>query len=233
VGHALAPAVERVAETREVLLDVIEDAEMGQCEPCRRPSLGRGDRLLPGLEIDVRWGCRSEHEARGGDPHPERVARVQRAVVVQHRDVVARMARARKAFEPDDAIAHDPDVLLRHGDELAPEAVERVAVQPARARLEPRWVDQVGCADDGDVHLKRGVLANECSGGPGVVEVDVGEKEMPDLAELEPSPRKAGLQSRQAGCGTAVEESRAIVRLDEVAADVPRRAEVQEVDRYR
>ncbi len=53
------------------------------------------------------------------------------------------------------------------------------------------------------------------------------------LAELEPSLGQAGLQRRQAGGGPTIEERRAVVGLDDVAADVPRRAVVEEVDRSR
>ena len=71
------------------------------------------------------------------------------------------------------------------------------------------------------MHLQRRVLADERAGGPGVVEVDVGEEEMADLAELEPSLGEARLQRRHARRRAAVEERRAVVGLDDVAADVP------------
>ena len=77
------------------------------------------------------------------------------------------------------------------------------------------------------------MLADERPGGAGVVEVDVREQQMPDLAELEPALREARLQRRYAGRRPAVEERRPVVRLDEVAADVPREALVEEVDRRR
>ena len=69
------------------------------------------------------------------------------------------------------------------------------------------------------------------TGRTGVVEVDVGEEEMPDLAELVPALGETRPQRRQCGRRAAVEQGEAVVGLDEVAADVPSVALVQEVDR--
>ena len=77
------------------------------------------------------------------------------------------------------------DVRLRHGRELAPQRVEGVAVEPARARLEPRRVDEVRRADLRDVHLQARVLADEHARGAGVVEVDVREQQVADVGERE------------------------------------------------
>jgi hypothetical protein len=63
-------------------------------------------------------------------------------------------------------------VLLRHGRELAEQAIE-LGVQPARARLQPARVGDVGRADLRDVDLEPGMLADEGAGGARVVEVDV------------------------------------------------------------
>ena len=56
---------------------------------------------------------------------------------------------------------------------------------------------------------------------------------MPDLAELEASRGEFSFQRRYARGGAAVEQCRPVVRLDDVAADAPRRTAVQEVDRGR
>ena len=76
-----------------MLLDVVEDAEVRQREPCGRAQLGRRDRPLPRLEVDVGRRRGREDEPSGCDADAARVAGVQRAVLVQHRDVVARVAR--------------------------------------------------------------------------------------------------------------------------------------------
>ena len=41
------------------------------------------------------------------------------------------------------------------------------------------------CADLGDVHSQPRVLANKRAGCPRVIEMDVGEEQMPDVRELE------------------------------------------------
>ena len=49
------------------------------------------------------------------------------------------------------------------------------------------------CADPGDVHLQRRVLAHEHSGCACMVEVDVRQKQMPDISKLEPALAQSGL----------------------------------------
>src|SRR2546429_638248 len=77
----------------------------------------------------------------------------------------------------------DVDVRLRHGRELPPEPFERLAVESPRARLELGRVDEVGRADLGDMDLQAGMLADEHTGGAGVVEMDVREQQVADVAE--------------------------------------------------
>ena len=58
--------------------------------------------------------------------------------------MVRRMAGRREALEADDVGTHDVDVLLGHRRQLAPERVERVAVEASRAGVEAARVDEVG-----------------------------------------------------------------------------------------
>ena len=143
------------------------------------------------------------------------------------------MAGAREALQPEHDVSDDVDVLGRHRHELTPEHVERVAVEPPRARLEPARLDEMRRADRGDVHLQRGVRAHEGAGRAGMVEVDVGEEQVRHVPELEPAVGEAGLEVRDARGRPAVEQRDAVVRLDEVAAHVVREAAVQEVDGLR
>ena len=88
-------------------------------------------------------------------------------------------------------------------------------------------------ADLGDVHLQRGVLPHERACGAGVVEVDVREKEVADVAQLEPSLGEAGLQGRDARRRAAVVERQPVVGLEGVAPDGAGQALVEKVDRIR
>ena len=161
------------------------DAEVDQRQCSGSTALDLVERSLPCLEVDLRRRTGREHETARLDAHARRVAGVERAVRIEVADVVPRVAGRREAFEPDDAVADDVDVLLRHRRELAPERVEPVAVEPSRARLELRRVDQVRRSHVGDVHLQAGVLPHENAGRAGVVEVDVGEEEMADVGQSE------------------------------------------------
>ena len=99
--------------------------------------------------------------------------------------MVRGVARAREAVEAEHAVADDVHVRLGHRRELAPERVEGVAVEPARAPLEPARVDEVRRPDLRDVHLEARVLAHERAGRARVVEVDVREQQVPQVGDLE------------------------------------------------
>jgi hypothetical protein len=156
---------------------------------------------------------------------------VQRAVTVEVADVVRRVPGRREALQPGDAVADDVDVLLGNGRELAPQRVEDVTVEPARAPLEPLRIDEVRRADAGDVHLQAGVLSDEDPSRSGVVEVDVREEQVAKVAELDAPIPEACPESVHARRRPAVEERGAVRRVEQVGADDALGAEVVEVDR--
>ena len=73
--------------------------------------------------------------------------------------------------------------------QLAPELVERIAVEPPGAPLQPRRVDQVRRADLRHPHGQIRVLADEHARRARVVEMDVREQQALDVGE--PYPRSA------------------------------------------
>jgi hypothetical protein len=159
----LRPVEEAQLQLLEVAGHVVGDAEMDEREPLGLPSRDLIDRRLPSGDIDVRRRSRRHHRAPGQHPYARRVAGVQRPVRCEVADVVRGVAGRGEGLQAEDGAVERVDVLLGHGRELAPERVERVAVQPARAPLEPLRSDEVRCADRRDVHLQRGVPAHEHS----------------------------------------------------------------------
>ena len=123
------------------------------------------------------------------------------------------------------------DVRLGHGRQLAPELVERVAVQAPRARLEPGRVDDVRRADLRDMDDQPGVLPHERPGRSGVVEVDMGEEEVMQVADLDAAGPERLAQRRDAARRAAVEEREPVVRLDQVRGDPAGVPAVQKVER--
>src|SRR6266498_969628 len=136
-----------------------------------------------------------------------------------------------EAVEADDLGADGLDVLLGYRRELAPERVELVAVEPSRARLEARRVDEVRGADLRDVHPQPRMLADERACRARVVEMDMREQQVSELVELEAAPGQLLLQRAEAGGGAAVEERGAVRGLEQVRADDALAAEMKEVDR--
>ena len=131
----------------------VGDAEVDQCEALGLPALDLLERAEPALDVDVRRRRDRQHvagSARCGR-RPRRPRRASRRRAGSRRGATRGPGEG-KHSSPSDAVADDLDVLLRHGRELAPEDVERVAVEPARARLEPARVDDVRRADLRDVH---------------------------------------------------------------------------------
>ena len=124
---------------------------------------------------------RSRADAHAGDVAGEGPARV----LVQVGDVVRGVpGRVGDAEALDGlATAEDRDVLLRHGDGLAPHAVHvLLAVEPPGAAQQLGGVDEVWRAELVHVDAQVGERPHERAGRPGVVEVDVGEQQRAWLA---------------------------------------------------
>ena len=141
------------------------------------------------------------------------------------------MTRGGEDVEAERAALGDPHVLLRDGRELAPEPVEALAVETACRGLEPRRVYEVRGADLRHPHGQVGMLAHDRPGCTCVVEVDMGEEQMPDLPQLQASLAEPLLEPRQRRRRPAVEERRAVARLEHVHADRVLEPEELEIDR--
>ncbi len=75
------------------------------------------------------------------------------------------------------------------------------------------------------------MLAHERPGGAGVVEVDVGEEEVSEVADLHSAGAQRAAQRGQAARRAAVEERQAVVGLHEICGDATQIAAVEEVER--
>ena len=146
--------------------EVVGDAEVDEREPLRRAPLDLVERLEPAVAVELGRRRGREDELARLDAHAGRVARVERPLAVEEADVVPRVARRREAVEAEHAVADDADVLLGHRRELAPELVEVLAVESARALLEPRRVDEVGRADLRDVDGQPGCSRTRTPAAP-------------------------------------------------------------------
>ena len=151
--------------------------------------------------------------AAGRDADSDRVAGVEGAFTPDVGDMVGGVPRRGEAVQAEDPVAHGVHVLLGDGRELAPERVERLPVEAPRAGLEPPRIDQMRRSDRRDVHLERGVLADERACRACMVEVDVGEKEVGDVRQRKLPCGETSLELSDAGRRTAVEEGRTVVSV--------------------
>ena len=127
------------------------------------------------------------------------------------------------------AAGEDVHVPLGHGQELAPQPVHVVAIEPARA------VQQLGRVD----HVRRprlvhadpdvGVLAHEGAGGAGVVEVDVGEENRPHVGRRDALLAERRTQGVEAGRRPGVHEGGPAGVLEDGGGDDPGLAEEVQV----
>src|SRR5215213_3051445 len=230
VADALGPLAQAAAQLAQVALDVTGDAEVDQREALRPSAVQLVERSLPCLQVELGRRGRRQDELAGLDPHARRVACVERAVGVEVADVMPRVPRRREAVETQHALADRVHVRLRHRRELAPETVEIVAVEASRAALEPRGVDQMRRADLRDVHLQAGVLAHEHARRARMVEVDVREQQVPQIAQLEPALREPRVQLGGARRRPTVLQREAVVGLEQVRADHALTPEVAQVE---
>src|SRR5439155_22327611 len=185
----------------------------------------------PCLEVEVGWRSRGQDDGIGRDADTRCVPGVERPVVVEVADVVSRVTGCGEAFESENAISDDVDVALGDGLELSPERLERVAVQAACAGLETAWVDEVWRADLRHVHLQVRMPPHEGPRRAGVIEMDVREQDVADIAERRSAFTQSALEVSEARSRAAVEEGGAVLRLQEVRADDALDALMVQVDR--
>ena len=198
-------ARERLAKLGQVLLDVVEGAEVDKRESPRRARLDLRDRPLPGVGVELRRGAGWKTKRPEPDPHACSVGVQRPSLSVRH--VVPRVSGVGKQSSP--TTRSPTTCTFSSGIRVCAhaEGVERVAVEASRARLELRRIDEVGRADLGDVNLQRRVLAYQHSSSAcaQLVEVDVREEQMLHLGDVEPAFDEAGFEVGDRGRRAAVE----------------------------
>ena len=209
---------------------VVDDPEVDEGEPLGLSAFDLVDRALPGLEVEVGWRSRRRDLPVRLDANACRITRVQRPVGAEIGDVMPGVPLRREGLQPEGHLADDADALLWHRRELAPEVVERIAVEAASAVFQLRRVNEMRGAELRDVDLELRVLAHEDARGAGVVEVDVAEDQVTQVCELEAVLLEPSFERRDAARGPAVEERESVVGLEEVAPDDPLGAAMVEVD---
>ena len=199
-------------------------AEVGDRQSLGAPALDDSDRVLPGLDVNVRRWSGGNDQVRvrdedGGDVADEGGA----AVLVQIANVVGGVARGvgnAHAQHPLTA-AQRPHVGLGNREDLTPESLHLLAVEALGAGEQPAGVDQVGGSALVDVDLKPRPASHQSPGRRRVVEVDVGEQQ---------GPRLLVCDRRQHGVDRGLRPGVDQRALDLPAADHVRASEMHDVD---
>ena len=156
--------VEARAGRVELRADVREGAEVRDAQALRVPAAQDVQRRVPGLHVDVGRRRRGQDRARRrSGRRPRRRRRPCRPPRAGRRRGGRRgPGRRRRGTRPDVAgqrpgrALEDADVGRRHRHDLAPQAVEVVAVEPPRAGHEALGVDEVRRAALVDPDLRAG-----------------------------------------------------------------------------
>ena len=205
----LAPADQRLAEPPQVLLDVVEDAEVGQREraPARAARSPRSSAPTPrGRSPAAASAGARTARARCGRPAESPAYSVPSSCSIETWWLA--WPGAREALEAEDVVADDPRRSPPAPGRARPRGWSKLRRRAgARSPRAARRVDEVRRADLRDVNLQRRVLAHERARGAGMVEVDVREEQVPDVAELEASLAPA--PPSEPGCTASARSRRA------------------------
>lgn len=200
-------------------------AEMRPDGPLRAHITYAIEGLQPGPDIDARG--RSGRMNRGPvvEQNTQGVARDQRAVgFVEKGDVVGGVTGSLEDPQPPRwtpvSPTPRPDPVARHRPHLAPEAVVGVAEGAPGTGNQPLGVGQVGRPIDVHMHLQARIGSSQMAGRPRMVEVHMGQAEMPHLTERDPLGRRALLQPGQPRRGSRIDENE-LVADQEGRADRP------------
>ena len=177
----LRHAVEMLQETGHVGGRLAVGPEVGQKQRLGLPVSNQRGAGLPDLNINI-WRWRGWHrEQVGASTNAGRIAHERHAAFpVEITHVMGRMTGGighlqiavghTHALPPGERL----DVLLGHRQELAPQSIHLVTVEPGRAVDELGRVYHVTRTSFVHVDLDLGVVAHEGSGGASVIEMNVG-----------------------------------------------------------
>ena len=189
-------------------LDVRDLAVVGNAERAEIALLERVERALPGRHVDLGSGRRWVQEAALAPQTAHRVARVGNAIRIDESDLMVGVTRHRDYVETEGGLAKQVNVRIGDRIDGAEERRERLAVDPCRALQEPCRVYDVRCSDLVHVNLKVRMERDERPRSTGVVRVDVGQKQVANVAELEAQRADPSKETLERGVRPAVDQRR-------------------------
>ena len=217
------PRVEPVGKIGQLRADIFVGPEVGHGEPLRPPAQQLLDRGVPSLDVDIRRRGGRDGQGLGLDSDAAHISHESRPPM-QIGDVVGgvtgRVGDFEAAVEEPLASAEDAQIRLGHRENLAPEALHVVAVQPPRTLEQARRIYQMRSALLMHVDLEVGPALHQRARSARVVEVDMGQKQRPRRLL---DRRQQCLQARR---GPRIDQD----VVDLPAADHPLNAEVVKVN---
>lgn len=206
----------QVPEQRRQMRPHLGDGpEVREQERRGRPRENAFDTPLPELQIDV-WRRRGRQHEPTIDAHAGRVADKRDAtrwVVVAHmvRGVPGRVRHVERASAGLDPLstAERDQVLSRHGGHLSPPVVHAFGVDATRTRHEARRVGHVTGAAFVHDYLDVWMSAGDRAGGTSVVQMDVRQQEVPDVAPRHAERLEAGVERLEATGGSGIDQGHA------------------------
>ena len=140
--------------------------------------------------------------------------------------------RDRADFERSDAdnivVLQNFDALLGDRRDAAPESFHVVAVEARGGSDELGGIDEVGRA--ARMHINRGAKFREAPRGAGMVEMNVAEKNVPDVFRGEMNLAEFRREIFEGRLGPGIEEDQAFVSLERGAGDDAGATEMMSVE---
>jgi hypothetical protein len=173
-----------------------------------------GERVQREVDVEVRRWRRRADRSHAGDEHADRVADEQRAEVgLEGRDVVLGVAggveqlQAPPATEVEDVTVGDAaDPLDGDRGAVAVDGVVQLAVDAAGAGVQPVRRDEMAGADLADDHRGPWERGGDVASAARVVEVDVAEHEVGEVAGAHSQTAQCGDHRADAERGPALHE---------------------------
>ncbi len=115
------------------------------------------------------------------------------------------------------AVLHRRDAVGRSREDLPPQRVHPVTVDPGGAGQQLARVDQVGRAGGVDVDARP--LLRPPAGGPGVIQMDVSDQDVPDVRRRQAAPIELGGESGQRRSRSRLDQYRSLWPMDQKTGD--------------
>ncbi len=203
-------------------MGIVKETEMGGGDPANIQRAEAGQTLPPLSEVEFGRGRGDAdviHPRKAHPPHIPRETNIFEEIGHVMGRMTGRVERCKLEVTDREGIAigEGGEFVGRDGEKLAPEGFHAFAINAFGADEEALGVEQVWEANF--VNVDVGALLGKPAGGPGMVEVDMGEKGVGDVGRGEAVRFQGGGEGGNGGAGAGFDEDGSAGMGDEESGD--------------